>query len=148
MHKEKVSRREIGVFTAVRRVPRSHKILPPAPAGTQPRPPYSRRPINYQQLDSVGHGIKLTIRRLVEENFLPPPPPPSGDDGFPPPTSELPAPPPPPPSIQEVDVTLSSRRSRRRRSPPSTRSLSMRVRSGPASRCRYTRSLFLPAVQS
>ncbi|XP_044188218.1 ABI family, member 3a isoform X1 [Thunnus albacares] len=282
MHKEKVSRREIGVFTAVRRVPRSHKILPPAPAGTQPRPPYSRRPINYQQLDSVGHGIKVsgkqsdsrtgTIRKhgssvrsnkppepvqcpvappvsrssfgtpvapptipstwqappecdiittlldeappppptpaemsaqdhdvanslappppppppdlssemvappppppppppsgapsnhsvpplapplsletVVEENFLPPPPPPSGDDGFPPPTSELPAPPPPPPSIQEVDVTLSSRRSRRRRSPPSTRSLSMRVRSGPASRCRYTRSLFLPAVQS
>ncbi len=45
-------------------------------------------------------------------------------------------------------VTLPSRRSRRRRSPPTTRSLSMRVRSGPASRCRYTRSLFLPAVQS
>lgn len=60
MHKEKVSRREIGVFTAVRRVPRSHKILPPAPAGTQPRSPYSRRPINYQQLDSVGHGIKVS----------------------------------------------------------------------------------------
>nr|XP_046270594.1 ABI family, member 3a isoform X3 [Scatophagus argus] len=59
MHKEKVSRREIGVFTAVRRVPRSHKILPP-PAGTQPRPPYSRRPINYQQLDDLGHGMKVS----------------------------------------------------------------------------------------
>ncbi|XP_070704531.1 ABI family, member 3a isoform X1 [Pempheris klunzingeri] len=60
MHKEKVSRREIGAFTAVRRVPRSHKILPPPqpPATTQPRPPYSRRPINYQQLDSLGHGVK------------------------------------------------------------------------------------------
>uniref|UniRef100_A0A3Q4ACK0 Osteoclast-stimulating factor 1 n=1 Tax=Mola mola TaxID=94237 RepID=A0A3Q4ACK0_MOLML len=60
MHKEKVSRREIGAFTAVKRVPRSHKILPPAPppAGTQPRPPYSRRPINYQQLDGLGHGMK------------------------------------------------------------------------------------------
>lgn len=45
-------------------------------------------------------------------------------------------------------VTLPSRRSRRRRSPPTSRSLSLRVRSGPASRCRYTRSLFLPAVQS
>lgn len=45
-------------------------------------------------------------------------------------------------------VTLQSRRSRRRRSPPTTRSVSLRVRSGPASRCRYTRSLFLPAVQS
>lgn len=45
-------------------------------------------------------------------------------------------------------VTLLSRRNRRRRSPPATRSLSLRVRCGPASRCRYTRSLFLPAVQS
>ncbi|XP_068581881.1 ABI family, member 3a isoform X2 [Cebidichthys violaceus] len=59
MHKEKVSRREIGIFTAVRRVPRSHKILLP-PAGSQPRPPYSRRPINYQQLDGLGHGIKVS----------------------------------------------------------------------------------------
>lgn len=60
MHKEKVSRREIGVFTVVRRVPRSHKILPPQPASVQPRPPYSRQPINYQQLDGVGHGMKVT----------------------------------------------------------------------------------------
>uniref|UniRef100_UPI0037E84888 ABI family, member 3a isoform X2 n=1 Tax=Semicossyphus pulcher TaxID=241346 RepID=UPI0037E84888 len=62
MHKEKVARREIGVFTAVRRVPRSHKILPPSQpsAGTQPRPPYSRRPINYQQLDGLGHGMKVS----------------------------------------------------------------------------------------
>ncbi|XP_059204893.1 ABI family, member 3a isoform X2 [Centropristis striata] len=283
MHKEKVSRREIGVFTAVRRVPRSHKILPPP----QPpaRPPYSRRPINYQQLDSQGHGMKVsgkqlertgTIRKLgastrstkppepvqcpvappvsgssfgkavappiipcppppesdiistlleeappppseeemsaedgevsgavappppppppppdssrqqvapppppppptsealtnhiapppapplsletvVEEGFpppSPPPPPPSDNDGFPSPPidgAEIPAPPPPPPPPQEVDGTLTSRRSRRRRSPPAARSLSLRVRSGPASRCCYTRSLFLPAVQS
>ncbi|XP_023263457.1 abl interactor 1-like [Seriola lalandi dorsalis] len=63
MHKEKVSRREIGVFTAVRRVPRSHKILPPSqPAAvTQPHPPYSRRPINYQQLDGLGHGVKTDV---------------------------------------------------------------------------------------
>ncbi|XP_035852529.1 ABI family, member 3a isoform X3 [Sander lucioperca] len=62
MHKEKVSRREIGVFTAVRRVPRCHKILPPPqpPAGPQPRPPYSRRPISYQQLDGLGHGMKVS----------------------------------------------------------------------------------------
>ncbi|XP_022070806.1 ABI family, member 3a isoform X2 [Acanthochromis polyacanthus] len=58
MHKEKVCRREIGAFTAVRRVPRSHKILPPT--GSQARPPYSRRPINYQQLDGVGHGMKVS----------------------------------------------------------------------------------------
>uniref|UniRef100_A0A8D3C1B5 SH3 domain-containing protein n=1 Tax=Scophthalmus maximus TaxID=52904 RepID=A0A8D3C1B5_SCOMX len=286
MHKEKVSRREIGLFTAVRRVPRSHKILPPPqpPAGTQPRPPYSRQPINYQQLDSLGHSMKVcgkqpdttetmrkhrtsirsnnlpepvqcpvappvssfgkpvapptipntwqtppegdiimmlldeappsppmtmnkelaqddevmnisvppppppppdspegvvappnappspppssedltnhstpppapppTLETVVEENIFPPPsppPPPSDDDSFPllsNDVSELPAPPTP---RQEVDVTLPTRRSCRRRSPPTTRSLSLRVRSGPASRCRYTRSLFLPAVQS
>ncbi|XP_023148310.2 ABI family, member 3a isoform X2 [Amphiprion ocellaris] len=58
MHKEKVCRREIGAFTAVRRVPRSHKILPLT--GSQARPPYSRRPINYQQLDDVGHGMKVS----------------------------------------------------------------------------------------
>ncbi|XP_041813883.1 ABI gene family member 3-like isoform X2 [Chelmon rostratus] len=296
MHKEKVSRREIGVFTAVRRVPRGHKIVPPPqpPAGTQPRPPYNRRPINYQQLDGLGHGVKVpgkqtdrtgTIRKLgasirstkppeavqcpvappvssssfgkpvapptipttchappecdiittllddtpppplppptaneipalddevtdtstlpsppppphssgemvapppppppppppasealtnpsasppapplsletvVEESSFPPPsppppPPPSDDDGFPPlpnDGSELAAPPPPPPPSQEIEVTLPSRRSRRRCSPPATRSLSLRVRCGPASRCCYTRSLFLPAVQS
>ncbi|XP_034448751.1 ABI family, member 3a isoform X2 [Hippoglossus hippoglossus] len=278
MHKEKVSRREVGVNTAVRRVPRSHKILPPKPI--QPRPLYSRQPINYQQLDGLGHSMKvsgkqsdktgtihkhgasirsnkppepvqcpvappvisssfgkpvapptipttwhaapegdiittlldeappppppppttnemlsqdvsppapassgdmvspspppplppshsealtnhsspsqgppLNLETVVEENSFPPPsppPPPSDDDSFlllPNDVSELPTPPPPPAPSQEVDVTLPSRRSRRR-SPPSTRSLSLRVRSGPASRCHYTRSLFLPAVQS
>lgn len=57
MHREKVARREIGSFTAQRRVPRCHKLLPPA----QPkaRPPYSRQPINFQQLDTVGHGVKV-----------------------------------------------------------------------------------------
>ncbi|XP_034394612.1 ABI family, member 3a isoform X2 [Cyclopterus lumpus] len=62
MHKEKVSRREIGVFTSVSRVPRSHKILlpPQPPTATQPHSPYSRRPINYQQLDGLGHGIKVS----------------------------------------------------------------------------------------
>ncbi|XP_029365324.1 ABI family, member 3a isoform X2 [Echeneis naucrates] len=289
MHKEKVCRREIGAFTAVRRVPRSHKILPPSQpaAGTQPHPPYTRRPINYQQLDGVGHGMKVsgkqsdrtgTIRKhgastrsnkppepvqcpvappvsdssfgkpvavptipstwqappecdiittllddapppppppppptnellaeenkvtnisvpppppppgdvaplppppplpplsesltnynappaappisletVVEENCFPPPsppPPPSDDNNFPPlpnDGSELPAPPPPPPPGQEAEVTLPSRRSRHRHLPPSTRSLSLRVRSGPASRCRYAHSLFLSAVQS
>ncbi|KAM4535501.1 ABI family, member 3a isoform 1-T1 [Fundulus diaphanus] len=302
MHKEKVSRREIGAFTTVRRVPRNHKIIPPT--GVQPRPPYSRQPINYQQLDQLGHGIKVpgkqpektgTIRKhgasvrsnkapepvqcpvappaggssfgkavapptipttwqappesdiitnLLDEapppppadeswaqeggviSALPPPPPPPDSSGLmvaptappppppPPPASSgavinqsappapppppppppsagavinhgAPAPPPipglsletvveenslpppplddngfpplpndgsdllppPPPTPQETDVTLTSRRSRRRRSPPTTRSVSLRVRSGPASRCRYTRSLFLPAVQ-
>ncbi|XP_053298698.1 ABI family, member 3a isoform X2 [Pleuronectes platessa] len=58
MHKEKVSRREVGVYTSVRRVPRSHKILPPKPI--QPRLLYSRQPINYQQLDGLGHSMKVS----------------------------------------------------------------------------------------
>ncbi|XP_077940431.1 uncharacterized protein LOC120828058 isoform X4 [Gasterosteus aculeatus] len=285
-HKEKVSRREIGVFTAVRRVPRSHKIIHPQQptSGSQSRPPHSRQPISYQLLDSLGHGVKVsgkqseqtgTIRRhgastrstnppepvqcpvappvsgssfgkpvapptvppachappdgdiitmllneapplptvneftaqddevtttstpppppppdlsgvlsallppppppppseavidysappptpslsletVVEESSLPPPspPPPSDDVGFPPMPDEaleLPAPPLSPQPNQEVEVSLLPKRSRRRRSPPTTRSLSLRVRSGAASRCSYTRSLFLPAVQS
>lgn len=63
MHKEKVSRREIGIFTAVKQVPHSHKVLPLNPSSTtaQPRPLYSRRPINYQQLDNVGHGMKVLL---------------------------------------------------------------------------------------
>ncbi|XP_061761773.1 ABI family, member 3a isoform X2 [Nerophis ophidion] len=66
MHREKVSRREIGIFTAVRQVPRGPKILPPPQpaAGSQSRPPYSRRPISYQQLDCIGHGLKLPGKQL------------------------------------------------------------------------------------
>ncbi len=41
-----------------------------------------------------------------------------------------------------------SRRSRVRRHPPSSRSLSLRVRTGPSARSLYTRSLFLPSAQS
>lgn len=57
MHREKVARREIGSFTAQRRVPRCHKLLPPPQPKT--RPPYSRQPINFQQLDALGHGVKV-----------------------------------------------------------------------------------------
>ncbi|MEQ2185315.1 hypothetical protein GOODEAATRI_016852 [Goodea atripinnis] len=68
MHKEKVSRREIGTFTAVRRVPRNHKIIPPT--GAQPRPPYSRQPINYQQLDELGHGIKVSGKQTEKTGTI------------------------------------------------------------------------------
>ncbi|XP_061606230.1 ABI family, member 3a [Phyllopteryx taeniolatus] len=247
MHREKVSRREIGVFTAVRRVPRGPEILT-APA--QPRPPYSRRPISYQQLDGLGHGVKPTgkeregagsirkpassirssckpaaeglecavtpsggsstfgkpvapptiplerdvliatplddapppppddvmspapplppsetqpaaiflpltpppcLETVLEESSLPlpSPPAPDGDHAFPLPSNEEPELPAPPPAIQEVDADPPTPRSgggvvR----PPPARCVSLRVRSGPASRRRQARSLFLPAVQS
>lgn len=57
MHREKVARREIGVFTVPKRVPRSHKIVPPA-KNTEAKSKYSRTPISFSILDSVGHGIK------------------------------------------------------------------------------------------
>ncbi|XP_046894870.1 ABI family, member 3a isoform X4 [Hypomesus transpacificus] len=63
MHREKVARREIGVFTTVKRVPRSHKILPP-PEGKEPRPRYTRCPIAYSHLDALGHGMKDSGKQL------------------------------------------------------------------------------------
>ncbi|KAJ8251823.1 hypothetical protein GJAV_G00225810 [Gymnothorax javanicus] len=57
MHREKVARREIGVFTTAKRVPRNHKIIPPA-ASQDPKPKYSRTPISYSSLDALGHGMK------------------------------------------------------------------------------------------
>ncbi|XP_064844663.1 ABI gene family member 3-like isoform X3 [Oncorhynchus masou masou] len=57
MHREKVARREIGAFTTAKRVPRSHKIIPPA-TGKEPKPKYTRSPITYSNLDTQGHGMK------------------------------------------------------------------------------------------
>ncbi|XP_030638666.1 ABI family, member 3a [Chanos chanos] len=63
MHREKVARREIGVFTTAKRVPRSHKIIAPA-TGKEPRPKYSRMPISYSNLDALGHGMKDSGKQL------------------------------------------------------------------------------------
>ncbi|KAJ8345646.1 hypothetical protein SKAU_G00298390 [Synaphobranchus kaupii] len=58
MHREKVARREIGGFTASKKVQRNQKIVPPSAAGQEPKPKYSRAPISYASLDALGHGIK------------------------------------------------------------------------------------------
>lgn len=63
MHREKVARREIGAFTTVKRVPRSYKIVPPA-AGKEAKPKYTRCPITYSDLDTVGHGMKDSGKQL------------------------------------------------------------------------------------
>ncbi|KAA0705636.1 Abl interactor 2 [Triplophysa tibetana] len=285
MHRDKVARREIGVFTVPKRVPRSHKIVPPAKS-TEAKPKYSRTPISFSILDSVGHGIKdsgqpqlktatmtrssstlsrssrppepvqcpvaptlshgASVTSLNEKSTAssfgkavpppivpswptspdgdvistlpdqgpPPPPPPfdpdQGQDTGPPPPppfdctdipppppiptsantsdscslksipppppappletvaeengysllgppSDMPPPPapdgfdlpaPPPPPCDENMEAPCPRRSRVRRHPPSTRSLSLRVRMGPSARSLYTRSLFLPPAQS
>ncbi|XP_049600480.1 ABI family, member 3a isoform X1 [Syngnathus scovelli] len=69
MHREKVSRRDIGIFTAVRRVSRGPKISTPL-VPPQPRPPYSRRPISYLELDGLGHGVKMTGKAGVEDGSI------------------------------------------------------------------------------
>ncbi|XP_010872703.1 ABI family, member 3a isoform X2 [Esox lucius] len=63
MHREKVARREIGVFTTAKRVPRSHKIIPPA-TGKEPKRKYTRSSIVYSDLDTLGHGMKDSGRLL------------------------------------------------------------------------------------
>ncbi|XP_058627953.1 ABI family, member 3a isoform X3 [Onychostoma macrolepis] len=57
MHREKVARREIGAFTVAKRVPRNHKVVPPA-KNKEAKIKYSRTPISFSSLDSVGHGVK------------------------------------------------------------------------------------------
>ncbi|MCJ8739013.1 hypothetical protein PDJAM_G00042220 [Pangasius djambal] len=269
MHREKVARREIGAFTVAKRYSRSSKVIPPA-TSKDPKPKYSRTPISYSSLDTLGHGMKdskpqerkATINRkhggtlsrnrptecpvaptlsrgasvtslsdksmtssfgkavpppvvpswpmtpeadiistLLEDTPPPPPPPMDGEEGarseivvapppapppdmcdflppppvnpmeenhelepaplletvpeengLPPPVTDglhlpAPPPPPPPPNSMENGEARRSRRSRGRR-PPSTRSLSLRLRSGSAPRPLHIRSLFLPNSQS
>lgn len=57
IHREKVARREIGLFTANKRPNRIPKIIYPA----NPERPtkYTRKPIDYSVLDDVGHGVKI-----------------------------------------------------------------------------------------
>ncbi|XP_035474564.1 abl interactor 1a isoform X6 [Scophthalmus maximus] len=56
IHKEKVARREIGILTTNKNTARTHKIIAP---GNMERPVrYIRKPIDYNVLDDVGHGVK------------------------------------------------------------------------------------------
>ncbi|NWQ84191.1 ABI3 protein, partial [Columbina picui] len=58
MHKEKVSRREIGPLTTSKRFPSHQKIV--APPGPPCLEPYCRRPLSFSALDDVGHGVKVS----------------------------------------------------------------------------------------
>ncbi|XP_074513720.1 abl interactor 2-like isoform X1 [Sebastes fasciatus] len=63
IHKEKVARREIGILTTNKNTSRSHKIVAPA---NQERPVrYIRKPIDYNVLDDIGHGVKWLLRFKV-----------------------------------------------------------------------------------
>lgn len=59
IHFEKVARREIGAFTSPKTKTRS-KMLTPPPSGKEPVRGYSRMPISYSILDSIGHCFQVT----------------------------------------------------------------------------------------
>lgn len=59
IHKEKVARREIGILTTNKSTLRTHKII--APPNMERPVRYIRKPIDYNVLDDVGHGVKVII---------------------------------------------------------------------------------------
>jgi len=63
IHKEKVSRREIGVLTASKTPSRQYKIL--APATPEKPVKYVRKPIDYSLLDDIGCGSASRNRQLA-----------------------------------------------------------------------------------
>ncbi|XP_076820759.1 abl interactor 2-like isoform X3 [Clavelina lepadiformis] len=60
IHKEKVARREIGLLTTNKIITRSHQIV--APSTPDRAVKYVRKPIDYTELDDVGHGVKLNAQ--------------------------------------------------------------------------------------
>ncbi|XP_024248592.2 abl interactor 1 isoform X9 [Oncorhynchus tshawytscha] len=84
IHKEKVARREIGILTTNKNTSRTHKII--APANMERPVRYIRKPIDYNMLDDVGHGVKHgnnqpirgggTLSRTNPPTQKPPSPPP------------------------------------------------------------------------
>lgn len=58
MHKEKVSRREIGSLTTSKTFPSHQKIVPPPSSPCLE--PYYRRPLSFSILDDIGHGMKVS----------------------------------------------------------------------------------------
>ncbi|NWU87686.1 ABI3 protein, partial [Onychorhynchus coronatus] len=68
IHKEKVSRREIGSLTVSKRFPPYQKIV--APPGPPSLEPYYRKPLNFSVLDDIGHGIKDHSTQLSRTGTL------------------------------------------------------------------------------
>ncbi|NXW35936.1 ABI3 protein, partial [Phaetusa simplex] len=68
IHKEKVSRREIGSLTVSKRFPSYQKIM--APPSQPCLEPYYRKPLNFSVLDDIGHGIKDHSTQLSRTGTL------------------------------------------------------------------------------
>ena len=70
IHKEKVSRREIGVLTTGKTPSRQYKIL--APATPEKPVKYVRKPIDYTILDDLGTGARnkqMAVRKESLSSF-------------------------------------------------------------------------------
>ncbi|XP_023695889.1 abl interactor 2-like isoform X3 [Paramormyrops kingsleyae] len=63
IHKEKVARREIGILTTNKNTSRTHKII--APANPERPVRYIRKPVDFNILDDIGHGVKWLLRFKV-----------------------------------------------------------------------------------
>ncbi|XP_055733507.1 abl interactor 2-like isoform X2 [Salvelinus fontinalis] len=68
IHKEKVARREIGILTTNKNTSRTHKIV--APANPERPVRYICKPIDYNVLDDVGHGVKWLLRFKVSSQNM------------------------------------------------------------------------------
>ncbi|XP_078450009.1 abl interactor 1-like isoform X19 [Lampetra planeri] len=81
IHKEKVARREIGILTTNKNTTRTHKIL--APVNPERPVRYVRKPLDFNVLDDIGHGMKgnnpngrtSSISRSTPPTQKPPSPP-------------------------------------------------------------------------
>lgn len=59
IHKEKIARREIGALATTNKpMQRQHKVLPPPTPERAIR--YTRKPIDYNIYDDLGHGLKIS----------------------------------------------------------------------------------------
>ncbi|KAJ0015819.1 hypothetical protein NQD34_014109 [Periophthalmus magnuspinnatus] len=113
-HLEKVARREIGVFTSPKNCPHTKAIVPP-PGGIEPERRYSRTPISYSDLDTIGHyfqvntrlGLYLyTVKQSTPPTLCSPLHSPSPPPAMTPTYSSYPPPPPPPGSMSADGSSL------------------------------------------
>ncbi|KAK5920339.1 hypothetical protein CgunFtcFv8_024160 [Champsocephalus gunnari] len=64
IHKEKVARREIGILTTNKNTTRSHKIV--APSNPERPVRFIRKPIDFNVLDDIGHGVKVNGQQSLK----------------------------------------------------------------------------------
>ncbi|CAL8283603.1 unnamed protein product [Merluccius merluccius] len=70
IHQEKVSRREIGSFSAPKKIPRTKCMALPK-SGVEPLGRYGREPISFNKLDSLGHSFQKSRARACGVSHCP-----------------------------------------------------------------------------